>query len=144
LILSVCLTSLFFFFRASAAVKTNKRGKLWLRRSQKPVPVFSALLSRSIINPGYTVVIDPCCGTGTSGIAALGLGCAGWLGLDKDASLSDHVVERISTFLQGEAKKEASSKLFYKEQAGKIRWKIFAKGAPTFVIPPTAPEEGIV
>jgi hypothetical protein len=90
------------------------------------------------------VVIDTCCGTGTSGIAALGLGCAGWLGLDKDQSLSDHVVERISTFLQGEAKKEASSKLFYKEQAGKITWKIFAKAAPTFVIPPTAPEEGMV
>jgi hypothetical protein len=124
------------------------RGKVkgeWLRRSQKPTAVFSALLSRSVTNPLQTVVIDPCCGTGSSGVAALGLGCAGYIGLDVDAQILRIVNTRLTNFVSSCEKlgsdAAARAAKFYRDEADAINWRIMSRNTPTFLLPEGSPEE---
>jgi hypothetical protein len=103
---------------------------MWVRRSQKPVPVFSTLLSRSIIDPARTVVLDPCCGTASSGLAALGLGCAGFLGFDLDAAIIPIAQERIATFLN----EPSEPKGFYNSMCRLVTWRVMVRRQPVFTI----------
>jgi hypothetical protein len=139
-----------FVHSSREAIKAPRGTKVkgeWLRRSQKPTAVFSALLSRSVTNPLTTVVIDPCCGTGSSGVAALGLGCAGYIGLDIDPQIPRIVETRLTNFVSSTEKlgPDAATRAakFYQEEADAINWRIMSRNSPTFLLPETSPEESM-
>lgn len=132
------------FHSGSEAIKAGRRGKQWLRRSQKPVPVFAALLSRSIIHPSRTVVVDPCCGTGSSAIAAIGLGCAGWFGNDIDVGIVEPIKKRVEAFMtERQSENDEDTATFYNKMKRLVDWKVMSRASPVFEIPDSAPSHGI-
>src|ERR1700693_4893862 len=64
--------------------------------TQKPVRLFELMLEASA-EPGF-VVCDPFCGSGSSGVAALRLGCD-FIGADIDARAVDIAEDRLATFV---------------------------------------------
>jgi hypothetical protein len=61
---------------------------------QKPLSATLALV-RALVDPG-AVVLDPCCGSGTTGVAALAHGCT-FIGIDVDAGATRIAASRLAS-----------------------------------------------
>lgn len=130
------LTCYFLSGKEVLKVGTSVKSE-WVRKSAKPDIVFAALLSRHVTDPRRTIVVDTCCGTATSGIAALNLGCY-YLGCDLDAgllaTLPPYIQERRSILGEGQP--------YYSYCRMRVDFGMFKK-SPIFLIGDGAPEHGM-
>lgn len=97
------------------AVPPNGEERVHL--TQKPVPVMEAVCA---IAPPSSIILDPFCGSGTTGVAALRLGRR-FIGIEKDAHYAAVARERLAAEAQGltlAAARAGQRSLFANDAAG--------------------------